>query len=147
MYLGAIPRYMATDGDIDASRAHVQTYVPEYQKDEWVREADAMDMSLSEFVRSMVQAGRSDISPDTVDVRRAGEEESVASLSSDPDPQGSGLDDRVVDILEADAFYEWDELVAALTDDVEERLEDALQELQAEGRVQHSGRNGGYTLV
>jgi hypothetical protein len=34
-----------------------------------------------------------------------------------------------------------------LTDDVEERLENALQDLQADGKVQHSGRNGGYTLA
>lgn len=138
---------MATDGDVDASRAHVQTYVPEYQKDEWIREADAMDMTLSEFVRSMVQAGRSDISVDSKDTELPRNEGPAGTPSSDPDPPGSGLEDRVLTILESDEFYEWDELVAALTDDVEERLEDSLRNLQAEGKVQHSGRNGGYTLV
>lgn len=147
MYLGTMLRYMATDGDVDASRAHVQTYVPEYQKERWAREAEAMDMSLSEFVRSMVQAGRSDISLDEGDSQISPGEEPAAGASSASDPQGQRLEDRVVDILEEDQFYEWDELVAALTDDVEERLEDALQQLQAEGEVQHSGRNGGYTLV
>lgn len=74
-------------------------------------------------------------------------DEPAATPSSTPEPRGSGVEDRVVDILESDEFYDWDELVAALTDDVEERLEDALQELQADGEVQYSGRNGGYTLV
>lgn len=147
MYRETMWPYMATEGDVDTSRAHVQTYVPEYQKEQWAREADAMNMSLSEFVRSMVQAGRSDISVDAESGQTAPDEQPAATPSSDPDPQGSSLEDRVVAILETDEYYEWDELVAALTDDVEERLEDALQELQAEGEVQHSGRHGGYTLV
>ena len=138
---------MASDGGVDTSRAHVQTYVPEYQKDEWAREAEAMDMSLSEFVRSMVQAGRSDISADADVGSSDSAGEPAGTPSSTPDPGGSGLEDRVVDILDSDGFHDWDELVAALTDDVEERLEDALQDLQSEGQVQYSGRNGGYTLV
>ncbi|SFS06678.1 hypothetical protein SAMN05216559_3078 [Halomicrobium zhouii] len=138
---------MASDGDVDTGRAHVQTYVPEYQKAEWASEAEALNMSLSEFVRSMVQAGRSDISVDTDVAAIESADEPAATPSSTPEPRGSGVEDRVVDILESDEFYDWDELVAALTDDVEERLEDALQELQADGEVQYSGRNGGYTLV
>lgn len=138
---------MATDGDVDTARTHVQTYVPAYQKEEWAREAEAMDMSLSEYVRTMVQAGRSDISIDAGVDENHSDEEPAGAPSSAPDPQGSGLEDRVVAILESGGYHEWDELVAALTDDVEDRLEDALQELQAEGEVQHSGRHGGYTLI
>lgn len=141
------PYCMATDGDVDTTRAHVQTYVPEYQKEAWAQEADAMDMTLSEFVRSMVQAGRSDVTDSLAGGKPTGEVGTSATPSSDPEPQGKGLEDRVVDILDADEFYEWDELLDALTTDIEDRLEDALQELQAEGAVQHSGRNGGYTLV
>lgn len=147
MWLERDAWYMATDGDVDDSRSHVQTYVPAYQKEQWVREAEAMDMSLSEFVRSMVQAGRSDLSVDTAVPDDGTASESPATPSSASDPRGSGLEDRVVAILEADDFYEWDELVAALTEDVEERLEETLQSLQTEGAVQYSGRNGGYTLV
>lgn len=147
MYLEDNPCYMATEGDVETSRAHVQTYVPEYQKDEWAREAEAMDMSLSEFVRTMVQAGRSDISIADPESDSATDVEPGGGASSGREPQGSGLEDRVVDILDRDDFREWDELVAALTDDVEQRLEETLQDLQAEGRIQYSGRNGGYTLV
>lgn len=138
---------MATDDDVDTTSAHVQTYVPEYQKDEWEREADAMDMTLSEFVRSMVQAGRSDVAAPVAQSESGENAAAVATPSSGPEPQGKGLEDRVVDILAADEYYEWGELVEALTADVEERLEETLQELQAEGAVQHSGRHGGYTLV
>lgn len=138
---------MATDGDVDTMSAHVQTYVPEYQKAEWAQEAEAMDMTLSEFVRSMVQAGRSDVSAPVGNSNGGENVSGSATPSSGPEPQGKGLEDRVVDILTEDEFYEWGELVEALTADVEERLEDALQELQAEGTIQHSGRHGGYTLV
>lgn len=138
---------MATDGDVDTSRTHVQTYVPKYQKEQWATEAEDMDVSLSEYVRMMVQAGRSDISVEPGPGQTSGNGEPAATPSSAPGPQGSSLEDRVVAILESGDYLEWDELVAALTDDVEDRLEDALQELQAAGEVQHSGRHGGYTLV
>ena len=39
-------------------RVSVKTSVPEYQKRAWTENADAMDMTQSEFVRTMVQAGR-----------------------------------------------------------------------------------------
>ena len=48
---------MTADGE-DTSRTQVRTYVPAYQKSEWESHADELDMSQSEFVRTMVQAGR-----------------------------------------------------------------------------------------
>jgi len=42
--------------------------------------------------------------------------------------------------------YDWEELLAALTDGIEQRLDDTLQELQSAGRVRYSGRQGGYVL-
>jgi hypothetical protein len=118
---------MASDGTVETDRAHVQTYVPEYQKDEWVSEAEAMNMSLSEFVRSMVQAGRSDISADADVGSSDSAGEPAGTPSSTPDPGGSGLEDRVVDILDSDEFYDWDELVA----DTSELVEDAFSNLDA----------------
>lgn len=146
MYLALNWPYMAAEGEQDTTRAHVQTYVPAYQKEKWARDADELDMSLSEFVRSMVQAGRSDFSPDIGEAVGATSDEAPADPSSGPDSGGEGLEDRVAEILAHGEFYDWDELVAALTDDVEDRLEATLQELQAENRVRYSGRNGGYTL-
>ena len=51
---------MAADGE---ERTSVRTYVPEYQKEAWAAHADELDMSQSEFVRTMVQAGRSGFEP------------------------------------------------------------------------------------
>lgn len=138
---------MATEGQVDTTRTNVQTYVPAYQKGEWAEHADELDMSLSEFVRSMVQAGRRGFTDDRSNVESSSNVKPSATPSSNANPEGKGLEDRVADILSEEGFADWDELVAALTDDFEERLEATLQEMQADGRVQYSGRSGGYTLV
>src|SRR6056297_3280818 len=44
-------------------RRSVKTYVPAEQKDRWREHADELGMSQSEFVRTMVQAGRRGFSP------------------------------------------------------------------------------------
>ncbi|MFB6073374.1 MAG: DUF5805 domain-containing protein [Haloarculaceae archaeon] len=128
--------------DADTSRTRVQTYVPAYQKETWREHADELDMSLSEFVRSMVQAGRQGFDGET----RANSEQGRSTPSSSDDPQGKPLEDRVIEVLDDGGYYDWDELVAELTDGIEERLDSSLRDLQDEGRVTYSGRNGGYTL-
>jgi hypothetical protein len=130
----------------DTSRTQVQTYVPAYQKSEWKEHAAELDMTLSEFVRSMVQAGRSDFSPNSAADPRDVEHEPPATPSSGPDPQGKDVENRVVEILQSGDCLDWDELLEALSADLEDRLETALQQLQREDRVRYSGRNGGYLL-
>jgi len=142
-----------TESDVETSRVSVRTYVPEYQRDRWDDHAADLDMSRSEFVRSMVQAGRrgfadseTDVSgPETSD-QGAGSEKPAATPSSDADPQGSSMEDRVVDVLRSGDYLSWDELLEAVADDIEAELESALQDLQSSGRVTYSGRNGGYTI-
>ncbi|SDR41836.1 DUF5805 domain-containing protein [Natronobacterium texcoconense] len=119
----------------DTSRKTVKTYVPAYQKEEWQSHADDLDMSQSEFVRTMVQAGRAGF--------ESGREEPT---SPDPDPGGNGLETRVLKLLQNDT-YDWDELLEAVSDDIESRLDDALEELQARNEIRYSGRHGGYTTV
>lgn len=120
----------------NTERTSVKTYVPEYQAEAWADHAEELGMSKSEFVRSMVQAGRN----------------GFEGVDSGSDPQGSEAEEgvafegRVVSALDGET-RSWDELLAALTDDVEARLDEALSDLQAENRVQYSGREGGYTLV
>lgn len=150
MYLGSDRGHMATEGTDERSteRTRIQTYVPAYQKSEWEREADEMDMSLSEFVRTMVQAGRSDLElaePDRGEV--ADDTEPRGGPSSDRDPRGESLEDRVLSELSEGSYSDWDDLLAAVTDDVESRLESTLQSLQEDNRVTYSGRHGGYTLA
>ncbi|WP_256300456.1 DUF5805 domain-containing protein [Haloarchaeobius salinus] len=126
----------------ETARTAVRTYVPTYQKQQWAEEADALDMSHSEFVRTMVQAGRRsfdlDESPDSDDSGDTNE-----SIADDTD--GAELADRVLTILDdRDDPQTWDDLVAAVTNDVEERLDEALGDLQEAGELRYSGRDGGY---
>ncbi|SFS57099.1 DUF5805 domain-containing protein [Halostagnicola kamekurae] len=120
---------------VETTRKSVKTYLPEYQKDEWRSHAEALGMSQSEFVRTMVQAGRNGFEP-------ADEEPGSASA----DPRGNDLESRVLELLSTDT-YSWDELLEAVSDDIEARLEEALSELQEENRIRYSGRHGGYTVI
>jgi hypothetical protein len=150
------------DGDLDTERSVVKTYVPAYQKERWQRQAEQLEMSQSEFVRTMVQAGRreftgfedDDDGEDDGDADPASEESSEPSRTPGPADErppaspADRIDEHVVDRLSAAEYRSWE----ALRDDVatelvDDRLEDALQRLQRENRVQYSGRHGGYTLV
>jgi hypothetical protein len=123
--------------DRDTERKVVKAYLPLYQKREWREHADDLGMNQSEFVKSMVQAGRRGFDPGT---------DPEEPDSTDETPGVNGLEDRVLDAL-GDEFHSWDELVASLTDDMENRLETTLQRLQRENRVRYSGRHGGYTVT
>ncbi|WP_251330229.1 DUF5805 domain-containing protein [Haloplanus pelagicus] len=120
----------------DADSVAVKTYVPPYQKERWREHAERLGMSQSEFVRTMVQAGRRDFEvPGPTEDEDAGE------------PPSSGLEPQVRDALDPKDGRSWDDLVAAVTEDVEDRLEETLAELQRRNVVQHSPRAGGYRLV
>jgi len=47
----------------------------------------------------------------------------------------------------SDGVLSWEELVDAVFDDFEGRLEGALDSLQDRNRVRYNGREGGYTLI
>lgn len=136
---------MSAGKEVETGRTSVKTYVPEYQKEIWTEHAAQLGMSQSEFVRTMVQAGRrgfelvasqSDTSTDTVEGHPTG-----------ATPGVEGLETRLLDILSTDTYLSWDELVEALENDFEDRLEESLNELQQRNEVQHSGRHGGYTIA
>jgi hypothetical protein len=118
-----------TDG---TEREVVRTYVPAYQRERWREHADELDMNQSEFVKAMVQAGR-----------RGFEATRDEPDSGDETPGVEALEDRVLGVLREERCS-WDELVGYLTADIEDQLDTTLQRLQREGRIQHSGRHGGY---
>ena len=126
-------------------RVSVQTYVPAAQRRKWRDEADEMDMSQAEYVRSMVQAGRRSF--DLGDGDSPGGVTEEESDSPDANPGGSGLKDRVRDVLEAEGVADWEDIRAAVTDDIDDRLEEALSELQGEDAIRYSGRRDGYVVV
>ncbi|MDL5360766.1 DUF5805 domain-containing protein [Halalkalicoccus sp. NIPERK01] len=122
-------------GDSETDRTRVTTYVPAYQAEIWAEHAKDLDMSRSEFVRTMVQAGRRGFDP-------GGEMGSDHAETADR----QGFEPRVERALAESGPLSWDGLVEALTEDTEDRLDEALLALQEENRVSYSGRAGGYTL-
>lgn len=135
---------MSTDGS-NTERATVMTYVPAYQKERWASHAEELGMSQSEFVRTMVQAGRRDFEVPSLPTEAQGSDR-TESASEGPEDSPDGFERRVKEALSASEYRSWDELLAHLTDDIEDRLDTTLQELQASNAVQYSGRHGGYTL-
>lgn len=126
-------------------RVAVRTYVPAWQRERWREEADERGMSQSEFVRTMVQAGRRGF------FQNSHESNPVEGHDRDATPgveaREAALGDRVVELLEQEGPLEWGGLVEGLVGDFEDRLEEAVSELQSSNRLRHSGRAGGYTVV
>lgn len=156
--------------DVDTSRVAVKTYVPAYQKEAWAAEAEELDMSQSEFVRTMVQAGRrgflDELDTDLDPVPEADTDGSTASEDSEPDAtadvdasdattqnepgaDGQAIDiaDRAFHLIAAEEPIDWDDLHTELVGDLEAELDRSLQELQAENRITYSGREGGYVVL
>lgn len=139
---------MSADGDADTTREAVKVYVPAYQKQIWAEDAEQLGMSQSEYVRSMVQAGRRGFEGTTTTSRNGDENgDDLEGGSPDATPGVEGLETRLLDVLSNDAYLDWDELVERLAGDFEDRLDEALDSLQQENRIRYRGRHGGYTLV
>jgi len=117
----------------DEDRAVAKTYVPPEQKAAWQDHADELDMTQSEFLRTMVQAGRRGF---LADPEEGG--------SGDATPGGSGLEDRVLSVVDSAGVVSWDELVAELSGDFEDRLDDAVQSLSESGAIRFDPRREGY---
>lgn len=128
---------MVAEGE--SEQTSVVTYVPTEQKREWKQHANDLGMSQAEFVRTMVQAGRTDFTIEHPDPEE--------QASPTTDPGGDALETRVLDELDSADALSWDQLVERLTADFEDRLEACLDSLQTENRIQHSARRGGYTTV
>lgn len=126
--------------DEETQRTSVRTYVPAYQKRRWAEQAEQFGMSQSEFVRVMVQAGRRGFSVDPLEADDEGS-----------NPGGDGLEARLEEILRTAGPLDWDGLLREVKADFEEELENKLEagldELQDAGKVKYSGRDGGYVLA
>ena len=129
-------------------RVTVRTYVPAWQRERWREAAEERGMSQSEFVRTMVQAGRRGFDLDGGSTAEPGNSLEGGDRDVTPGVETGerDLEDRVLERVEREGPLEWDELVEGLVGDFENRLEDALGELQSANRVKHSGRAGGYVV-
>lgn len=141
---------MSQESGPETERVVVQTYVPKYQREDWDTWADELDMNRSEFIRTMVQAGRRvyvEGEPGIMQSTPVGEvsdtsESSVGSERSD----GESLAHSVKELLAEKGCLDWDELLTEVSGDIETRLDNALETLQSENQVKYSGREGGYVL-
>ncbi len=129
---------------MSGDRRSVKTYVPAEQKTTWQEHADELGMSQSEFVRTMVQAGRRGFTLSDGNVSDQSIPDETGSGRANPG--GSDLETRIESAL-ADGFCSWEELVDDVFDGLEDRLEASLDSLQERNRVKYSGPNGGYTLT
>jgi hypothetical protein len=134
----------STGSEDPNERVGVRTYVPAHQRDTWREHAEELGMSQSEFVRVMVQAGRRGF--EIGGSQGSTSSNPVEGGSPDVTPGGDGLETGVVELLRAEGPLDWDGLVEGLAGDFEDRLEDALDELQSSNRVKYSGRAGGYVV-
>ena len=125
----------------ERDRVTVSTYVTADQHERWREDAEDLGMSQSEFVRTMVQAGRRGFS--LADSPENPQEADVAGSN----PGGNGLKTALLEVLRETGPLAWPELTEALIGDLEDDLESALVELQAENRVHHSPREGTYSLA
>lgn len=139
---------------VDTERTSVRTYIPAYQRELWERHAEELNMSRSEFIRTMVQAGRRRFDDDEEGpppIEHGGHEDSKRDPEDDEHESVQApekdVDSRILELLDSEGPLPWDELLAELTGDIEQRLDDALERLQRENRVQYSGRHGGYTRL
>ena len=121
----------------NTDRVTVQTYVPAYQREQWDAHADNLGMSRSEFVRTMVQAGR----------RGFGAEVTDQPAGDDPEKSvGADLETQVESVLAERQPLSWEELLGAIAGDIERQVETAVEELQDAGQVRYSGPKDGYIL-
>lgn len=142
---------MPSQETVDTERAVVTTYVPAYQKKEWEGQAESMDMSLSEFVRSMVQAGRRGFGNQQESTNSESDKSRQASDVDQPSSTGTtpGVQPRkmVLQALDDHEPLGWDELVRKSIGDLEDDVEEEIESLQRENLIMHSGRQGGYVRV
>lgn len=117
------------------------TYVPGHQKREWKAHADELGMSLSEYLRTMVQSGRRGFL-DTDSSEPV--EEGPAGGSN---PGGEALETTIQEILRQNEVTTWEELVETVSDDIEARIETVLEDLQSANRIKHSPRENGYVYL
>lgn len=113
-------------------RVSIKTSVPRYQKEVWTEHAAALDMSQSEFLATMIQAGR-----------RVFEEDLLETPSTNANPGGNGLETRVLESLSTDTYRSFDELLESLADELDAELNSLIRD----GAVEFSGQHGGYALA
>lgn len=150
MVLAREPPVMPSEG---TQRTSVKTYVPEYQKQDWQAHAEELGMTQSEFVRTMVQAGRRGFGaeteltdPDAEVGTPPSDAKHEEPASSDVTPGVSPLETVLLQALR-ERPREFDELVEVVAEDLRSEINDVLGDLRDEGTVEHEPLDGGFRVV
>lgn len=138
-----------SDANANGSPATVRVTVPEYQLTEWATHADDLEMSTSEFIRSMVQAGRRGFDETTIATNGDTDSGGEGEVATDQTGNGTtkGLRTELLEALSASEYRSWSALREHVVDEVEATLDAELRSLLDEGRVEHSPREDGYRLI
>lgn len=124
-----------SDGDNGSDRTAVRTYIPEHQHGIWKDDADSMDMSLSEFVRSMVQAGR------------RGFDLSDGGDTNNPTGDGVWSREIVLEAIREEPYTSSEQLIDERREGMEAELDGLLNTLLKEGLIEYRGRRDGFVIA
>lgn len=103
------------DDDPDETTTYVTTSLPEWQKQQWEKEAERMNMSLSGYTRTMVEAGQSKISLED---------------SGTPSEFSTGnLEDQIREAISKNGSLTWDKLVETVFQNMEDRIDKTANEM------------------
>ena len=121
-----------SESEKDTERTSVRTYIPEYQKQEWKQHADDLDMTLSEFVRCMVQAGRRGFSPAPQTTEKGSSDQLVF------------YERQILDALEGGSMW-FQDMVDLVTEDFHAQIKSMVEDMKRDGKIKQTV-HGDYEL-
>lgn len=116
--------------------------VPRHQREEWQEHAADLEMDQSEFLVSMVQAGRREFEAEEPPARRRNRLEGGFEATT---PGVDGLERRVIEVIREQGEARWEDLVEELVVDFEDAVVETLKGLENQGRIESDPRTG-YSL-
>ncbi len=114
---------------VDADKVHIGFEVPAHEREQWQEHADELDMSYSEYYRSMIRSGRRELG--------------LADETPTNDDQNEDLETRIREQLSPDKPTQFDDLVESIVGELEDEVEKVLMELDD---ATYRPRSGGYVL-
>lgn len=116
---------------LDQSNSAVQVTVPSHQLEQWDELAEQNNMSRSMFVRACVEAGR----------------KQLAELDpTENEPTDTSLESNIINVISEENGIQTDDLVEKVLEPVKDDIYDEIEQLDEEGRISFSPREGGYVL-
>ena len=118
----------SNDEDVDETTTYVTASLPEWQKQQWEQEAEKINMSLSGYTRTMVEAGRSKIGLDE---------------TGTPSEFSTGnLEDQIREAINENGSLTWNNLVETVFQNMEDRIDKTASEMS-----DVDVKKGEYTLI